>query len=75
MVRASVVLGHIHRLHLITGEPFQFRYWLTQCAVYLLVMLVEKIIVGPLILFNFWNKVSLAVSRVNVYYWYMVLCY
>ena len=39
------------------GEPFQFRYWLAQCAVYLLVMLVEKICVGPLILFNFWNKV------------------
>lgn len=40
-----------------TGEPFQFRYWLAQCAVYLLVMLVEKICVGPLILFNFWSKV------------------
>ena len=41
----------------IIGEPFQFRYWLAQCAVYLLVMLVEKICVGPLILFNFWKKV------------------
>lgn len=40
------------------GEPFQFRYWLAQCAVYLLVMLVEKICVGPLILFNFWSKVE-----------------
>ncbi len=40
------------------GDPFQFRYWLAQCAVYLVVMLLEKIFVGPLILFRFWTKVS-----------------
>ena len=39
------------------GEPFQFHYWLAQCVIYLLVMLIEKVCVGPLILFNFWSKV------------------
>ena len=42
----------------VVGEPFHFRYWLAQCAVYLLVMLLEKLCVGPLILFDFWSKVS-----------------
>lgn len=40
------------------GEPFQFHYWLAQCVIYLLVMLIEKVCVGPLILFNFWSKVE-----------------
>ncbi len=41
------------------GTPFKCHYWLAQCGVYLAVMLVEKLIVGPLIIFDFWNKVKL----------------
>ena len=43
------------------GDPFKFHYWLAQCAVYLTVMLIEKVIVGPLVFFDFWKKVSLIV--------------
>lgn len=62
---------------ILTGDPFHFRYWLAQCAIYLLVMLVEKVCVGPLILFDFWSKVSQCrhtwpgFVRENLYY---VLC-
>ena len=45
-----------------TGTPFRFRYWIAQCGVYLLVMLLEKLLVGPLVLFNFWKKVLLTPS-------------
>lgn len=40
-----------------TGDPFKFHYWLAQCFVYLVVMLIEKVIVGPLVFFDFWKKV------------------
>ncbi len=42
----------------LSGTPFKCHYWLAQCGVYLAVMLVEKLIVGPLIIFDFWNKVG-----------------
>lgn len=41
------------------GDPFQLHYWLAQCGVYLAVMLVEKLIVGPLIAFHFWSEVAI----------------
>jgi hypothetical protein len=40
------------------GNPFKVHYWLAQTAVYLAVMLLEKLIVGPLIAFSFWKKVG-----------------
>ncbi len=40
------------------GDPFRFHYWVLQCGVYLLVMVVEKVCVGPLTIFHFWNNVS-----------------
>ncbi len=40
------------------GTPFKCHYWLAQCGVYLAVMFLEKLIVGPLIVFDFWNKVK-----------------
>ncbi len=43
------------------GDPFKFHYWLAQCGVYLAVMLIEKVIVGPLVFFDFWKKVRLIV--------------
>lgn len=43
----------------ITGSPFKLHYWLAQCGVYLMVMFMAKLIVGPLILFDFWKEVSL----------------
>lgn len=39
------------------GEPFRLHYWLAQLIVYLVVMLVMKLIVGPLVAFNFWKEV------------------
>ena len=44
--------------YVFAGDPFKFHYWLAQCAVYLTVMLIEKVIVGPLVFFDFWKKVS-----------------
>lgn len=43
----------------LTGSPFKFHYWLAQTAVYLAVMLLEKLMVGPLVAFPFWSKVRL----------------
>ena len=40
-----------------TGEPFQPGYWLGQLVVYMAVMLVMKLSVGPLAAFKFWKKV------------------
>lgn len=37
--------------------PFRPHYWLAQCSVYLVVMLVMKLIVGPLVAFKFWKEV------------------
>ena len=48
-------------MYMFIGDPFKFHYWLAQCAVYLTVMLIEKVIVGPLVFFDFWKKVSLIV--------------
>ena len=39
------------------GEPFRLHYWLAQLSVYMIVMLVMKLIVGPLVAFNFWKEV------------------
>ena len=39
------------------GSPFKLHYWLAQTGVYLAVMLLEKLMVGPLIAFSFWRKV------------------
>ena len=41
------------------GEPFRLHYWLAQLSVYMIVMLVMKLIVGPLVAFNFWKEVHL----------------
>lgn len=46
------------------GDPFHLRYWMAQCGIYLLIMLVEKICIGPLILFSFWSKVSVILYAV-----------
>ena len=43
---------------LFVGDPFRCHYWLLQCLVYLLVMFVEKLLIGPLVLFSFWKEVS-----------------
>ena len=40
------------------GKPFRPHYWLAQCSVYLVVMLVMKLIVGPLVAFKFWKEVG-----------------
>jgi hypothetical protein len=48
-------------IHVFVGDPFKFHYWLAQCGVYLAVMLIEKVIVGPLVFFDFWKKVGLIV--------------
>ena len=40
------------------GEPFRLHYWLAQLSVYMIVMLVMKLIVGPLVAFNFWKEVD-----------------
>ena len=52
---AHLIQYHLHCF--VVGTPFKFHYWLAQCGVYLAVMFIEKLIVGPLILFDFWNKV------------------
>ena len=39
------------------GEPFKLHYWLAQCMVVLFVMLIMKLMIGPLILLKFWSKV------------------
>ena len=40
------------------GDPFKVQYWLAQLLVYLTVMLLEKLMVGPLVAVPFWEKVS-----------------
>lgn len=44
---------------ILAGTPFKLHYWLAQTAVYLAVMLLEKLMVGPLVAFPFWSKVRL----------------
>ena len=44
-------------LFVVTGEPFRIKYWLAQCGVYLAVMLVEKLVTGPVAALSFWSKV------------------
>ena len=39
------------------GEPFKVSYWLAQCTIVLLVMLIMKLIIGPMVVFRFWKKV------------------
>ncbi|ELU04766.1 hypothetical protein CAPTEDRAFT_166869 [Capitella teleta] len=39
------------------GTPPQCNAWIGQCGVYILVMLIEKMLMTLLILFNFWKKV------------------
>ena len=41
----------------IVGTPFKIHYWLAQTSVYLAVIFLEKLIVGPLVAFSFWKKV------------------
>lgn len=43
--------------HTHTGEPFKPHYWLGQLVVYMSVMLVMKLMVGPMVAFRFWKKV------------------
>ena len=45
-------------LLLLPGTPFKLHYWLAQTLVYLVVMLLEKLMVGPLIAFKFWKEVT-----------------
>ncbi|XP_065193518.1 store-operated calcium entry regulator STIMATE-like [Sycon ciliatum] len=40
------------------GEPFQWRYWLIQCGVYVLAMLIEKGCVLGFVQAGFWRKVA-----------------
>ena len=51
---------------LCAGEPFKFHYWFAQCFVYLAVMLIEKVIVGPLVFFDFWKKVHILKTAVTL---------
>lgn len=44
--------------HFLPGTPFKLHYWLAQTLVYLVVMLLEKLMVGPLIAFKFWKEVT-----------------
>ena len=53
--------GSCYCIYVFIGDPFKFHYWLAQCAVFLTVTLIEKVIVGPLVFFDFWKKVSLIV--------------
>ena len=48
-------------LFVVTGEPFRIKYWLAQCGVYLAVMLVEKLVTGPVAALSFWSKVCVCV--------------
>lgn len=52
-------------MHSYIGNPFKVQYWLAQTAVYLAVMLLEKLMVGPLVAFPFWSKVRLLHSLVQ----------
>jgi len=47
------------------GVPFRPHYWLAQCSVYLVVMLVMKLIVGPLVAFKFWKEVDEVILPTN----------
>lgn len=47
------------------GTPFKPTYWLAQCGVYLVVMLAEKLVVGPLVVLPFWKIVSDAILPKN----------
>ena len=51
------VMVYVFACH--AGEPFRLHYWLAQLSVYMIVMLVMKLIVGPLVAFNFWKEVHL----------------
>lgn len=45
----------------IVGTPFRLHYWLAQTCVYLAVMFLEKLIIGPLVAFSFWKRVGLLI--------------
>ena len=39
------------------GSPPQFKFWIGQCLLYLLVVLFEKIVISMLFLLKFWDSV------------------
>lgn len=55
LVGGAFISDHAHISLL--GVPFRCNYWLAQCGVILMVMLVMKLIIGPLAVFHFWTKV------------------
>lgn len=40
------------------GKPFKPHYWLAQCIVVVIVMLIMKLLIGPLVIFKFWKEVG-----------------
>ncbi|XP_003384959.1 PREDICTED: store-operated calcium entry regulator STIMATE-like isoform X2 [Amphimedon queenslandica] len=55
------IVNHFNFTPLKSGEygvPFRCNYWLAQCGVVLLVMLVMKLVIGPMAVFHFWTKVG-----------------
>jgi hypothetical protein len=57
----KLIVNHWNIVPLKTGEygtPFHVQYWMAQCGVVILVMLIMKLIVGPLVIFDFWEKVT-----------------
>lgn len=58
-ILVSIVdIGCMHGLFIFPGNPPACSTWVGQCALYILVMILEKILMTLLIQFDFWKQVT-----------------
>ena len=50
-----------------SGNPPQCNAWIGQCGLYILVMIIEKLLMTLLVLFDFWRDVSIPVLCMMCY--------